>query len=260
MRFNENAVIVTGGGSGIGQATCIRFADEGARVCAVDIDGAAAAETVAIIEKRGGRCIAVEADVSTLAGAEQSVRVTVDRCGGVDILVNNAAVFRLRDAIEATPDDWDRSFAVNVKGAALMGKFAVLEMANVGGGAVVNVGSINSLLAEAAMAPYNTTKAALLGLTRSMAVDYWKHKVRVNAVCPGIAYTPTVARMLEEQGITREEFERTGEWMGTPGMQLIIRRIAEPSEVADAVLFLASDDASYITGTYLLVDGGNMAQ
>lgn len=260
MRFEGKVAVVTGGGSGIGRATCQRFAQEGASICVADIDTTAANETVFLIERLGGRALAVEADVSLLTDARKIVEAAVGAFGSVHILVNNAASFLLLDALEADAEHWDRSFAVNVKGAALVAKFAVAHMAAAGGGAIVNIGSINSLMAEADMAPYNTTKAALIGLTRSMAVDYAEYNVRSNAVCPGIVYTPTVARMLHEQGMTRQQFEKTGTWMGTPGMRLIIKRIAEAEEIAAAVLFLASDDASYITGTYLLVDGGNMAQ
>jgi meso-butanediol dehydrogenase/(S,S)-butanediol dehydrogenase/diacetyl reductase len=166
----------------------------------------------------------------------------------------------LLNALDVTPEDWDRSMAVNVKGPALMGKYAVPEMAKVGGGAIINIAAINSLVGEADMAPYNTTKTALLGLTRSMAIDYWKHRVRVNAICPGIIYTPQVQRMLEQQNMTRAEFEKTGKWMNTPGMRVIMKRIGDPEEVANTALFLASEDSSYITGSYILVDGGHMAQ
>ncbi len=260
MKFEGKVVIVTGGGSGIGRATCVRFAEEGARVSVADLAEVSARETVALIKRKNGRAIAVQGDISIDVDARRIVEQTVKKYGAVDILVNNAAVFILLNTLEATPDDWDRSMAVNVKGHALMGKYAVPEMAKTGGGAIINIGAINSLIAEADMAPYNTSKAALLGLTRSMAVDYWKYQVRVNAVCPGIVYTPSVQRLLEQQGMTRAQFEETGSWMNTPGMRIIMKRIGEPNEVASVALFLASDDSSYMTGSYIVVDGGHMAQ
>ena len=260
MRFKEKVVIVTGGGSGIGRAICMRFAEEGACVCVVDLEDKNAKETVALIEEKGRRAIAVQGDVSIESDAKRIVECTVNAYGAVHILVNNAAVFILLNALDATPENWDRSTAVNIKGPALMGKYSVPEMAKVGGGTIINIAAINSLIAEADMAPYNTTKAALLGLTRSMAIDFWKYGVRVNAICPGIIYTPQVQRMLDKQGLTRAEFEKTGKWMNTPGMRIIMKRIGEPKEVANTALFLASEDSSYITGSYILVDGGHMAQ
>jgi NAD(P)-dependent dehydrogenase (short-subunit alcohol dehydrogenase family) len=260
MRFEGKVVIVTGGGSGIGRAICMRFAEEGAGVCVADLEDTSARETVSLIEEKAVRAIAVQGDVSKDVDAKQIVERTVKEYGAVHILVNNAAVFILLNTLDVTPEDWDRSMAVNVKGPALMGKYAVPEMAKVGGGAIINIAAINSLVGEADMAPYNTTKAALLGLTRSMAIDYWKHRVRVNAICPGIIYTAQVQRMLEQQNMTRAEFEKTGKWMNTPGMRIIMKRIGDPEEVANTALFLASEDSSYITGSYILVDGGHMAQ
>ena len=260
MKFEGKVVIVTGGGSGIGRAICMRFAEEGACVCVADVEDTSARETVSLIEEKAVRAIAVQGDVSKDVDAKKIVERTVKEYGAVHILVNNAAVFILLNALDVTPEDWDRSMAVNVKGPALMGKYAVPEMAKVGGGAIINIAAINSLVGEADMAPYNTTKTALLGLTRSMAIDYWKHRVRVNAICPGIIYTPQVQRMLEQQNMTRAEFEKTGKWMNTPGMRVIMKRIGDPEEVANTALFLASEDSSYITGSYILVDGGHMAQ
>ncbi len=216
MRFEGKVVIVTGGGSGIGRAICMRFAEEGASVCGVDLEDTSAKETAFLIEENAGRAIAVQGDVSITTDSKRIVEYTVKEYGTVHILVNNAAVFILLNTLDVTPEDWDRSMAVNVKGPALMGKYAVPEMAKVGGGAIINIA--------------------------------------------GIIYTPQVQRMLEQQGMTRAEFEKTGKWMNTPGMRIIMKRIGDPEEVANTALFLASEDSSYITGSYILVDGGHMAQ
>jgi len=252
MRLKDKVAIVTGGAAGIGQATAELFAQEGAGVAIFDIDEAAGLQTAEAIVNNGGRAIFVRADVSDEVGISRAVAETTRRFGRLDILVNNAAAFVLK-GIEATTGDWRRVLEVNVVGTALCSRYAAEEMRKTGKGAIVNLGSISSFVAQPGFVTYSSTKAAILQMTRNMALDLAPYGIRVNCVCPGTILTRASYDHMEQAGMTLEEF------VAQEGPKHILGRVGEPREVAYAILFLASDEASFITGTHLMVDGGYTA-
>jgi NAD(P)-dependent dehydrogenase (short-subunit alcohol dehydrogenase family) len=252
QRFENRIALITGGASGIGRATAERPAGEGARVAVLDID-AAQGEAVAEAMHRGGcECIFVHADVSEEEQVRAAVADTAARLGPVDILINNAAAFVFR-SIEATAADWTRVLSVNVMGAAFCVKHVLPEMQRAGKGAIVNLTSISGFIAEANSLTYSTSKAALLGLTRCIALDLARWNIRVNAIAPGWVDTPQLRRDIARESMTFDEALRDG------GPKHILGRFAEASEIAAAIAFLASDDASFLTGTCLMADGGYTA-
>ena len=252
MDFEGKVAIVTGAGKGIGRATALAFAREGAAVAVVDRDAAAAAAVTAEIGE--GRARAVTADVSRAADAERVVAEVLGAFGGVDVLHNNAGIQHYGDVVETTEEDWDRVLAVNLKSIFLMSKYAIPEMLKRGGGAIVNTASVQSYYNQKRVAPYAASKAAILGLTRSMAIDFARRNVRVTAVCPGSIETPMLHYAAETLvgGDAREVISRWGE-------KILMGRVGRPEEIAEVVLFLASPRASYVNGSAHLVDGGMLA-
>jgi NAD(P)-dependent dehydrogenase (short-subunit alcohol dehydrogenase family) len=254
-RFEGKVAVVTGGGSGIGRATCLRFAEEGAAVAVAEIDETRGKGVAEEISRAGGQAISVRTDVAD----EESVRAAVSRIvaslGRIDVLVNNAAVFVLK-GIDATVAEWRKILDVNVMGPALMAKHVVPEMRKTGKGAIVNLGSISSFIAQPQFVTYNTTKTAILGMTRCMALDLAPDNIRVNAVCPGAVWTPIVIELAGQKGLDRKAADADPEW----GAAHMIKRVADPREIANAILFLASDDASFVTAESLMVDGGYVAR
>ena len=246
-RLTDQVAIVTGGAQGIGGATARRLAEEGARVLVVDIDAATAARNVQTIRAAGGTAEAMECDV----GTEDGVRTMVDRAvtllGRLDIVVNNAYAFRPRaDAIATSDDEWDRSFDLGLKAMFRVAKFAVPHMRQAGGGSMVNMSSVHGLLNAPGSLVYETIKAGVLGLTRQLAVEYGPDGVRVNAICPGHIVTERMEeRWREHQDILRFFAE-----------QYPLRRTGRPIDIANAVVFLCSEEAAFITGHALVVDGG----
>ncbi len=194
-------------------------------------------------------------DVTDEASIQNMVAETVAAYGGINILVNNAAVFVL-NGIEASVEEWHRSLDVNVIGTSRVSKYVVAEMRKSGGGAIVNLGSISSFLGQPNFVTYNATKAAIATMTRCMALDLAVDHIRVNAVCPGTVWTQIVERLTSEAGLDRATADTDPGWGGS----CFLNRIADASEIAAAILFLASDDASYCTGAHLMVDGGYSAQ
>jgi NAD(P)-dependent dehydrogenase (short-subunit alcohol dehydrogenase family) len=249
MRLKDKIAIVTGGADGIGAATVELFAEQGARVVIGDVDGTAGRAVVDRVVARGGEAVFVAADIAVEREVSTLVATAVDRFGRLDILVNNAATFVLK-GLEATPDDWQRSLSVNVVGTSLCARYAAEVMKASGGGAIVNLSSISAFVAQPQFVTYSATKAAILQMTRNMALDLAPHGIRVNCVCPGTILTRASRDHMERIGITLDEF------VAQAGAQALLKRVGEPREVAWAILFLASDEASFITGAPLMVDGG----
>lgn len=237
--------IVTGGASGIGRATALLFAEEGAQVVVADIDGAGAE---AVAKEIGG--LAVQADVSSPEDCRRIVQTAVDGFGGLHVLFNNAGIIRRATALDLDVEEWDRVMAVNVRSVFLMCKYAIPAMT--GGGSIVNTGSGWGLKGGGNAISYCASKAAVVNMTRALAIDHAKAGIRVNSVNPGDTDTPMLreeAKQLNEDWAAFEK-DAADRPMGRSG---------SPEEIAQAVLFLASDAASYITGSALVVDGGGLA-
>lgn len=250
--LDARRAIVTGAASGIGRATAITLAAEGAAVVAADIDDAGIAEVVAEIVAAGGRAIAVRGDVTVDADCRRLVDAAVASFGGLDIVVNSAGIVRRADVVETTEQDWDRTMEVNVKSVFLMGRHAIPEMARGGGGAVINIGSGWGLKGGPRAASYCASKGAVVNLTRAMAIDHGPDGIRVNCVCPGDTDTP----------LLRSEAAQLGEDLAAfldSSAERPLRRLGTPEDTARAVVFLASPAASWVTGTTLVVDGGGLA-
>ena len=252
-RLKDKVAIVTGGAAGIGEATAVLFAEEGAKVVVADLDKTAGEKTVGRIQKSGGEAIFVKTDVSDEKAVRRACDQAVKRFDKLDILVNNAATFVLK-GIEADVEDWERSLRVNVIGASLMSRYAVEKMKQTGGGAIVNLSSISAFIAQPLFVTYSATKAALLQMTRNMAMDLATFNIRVNCVCPGTILTRATQDHMKRIGVSFEEF------LAQEAPAHMLNRVGQPREVAYAILFLASDEASFITGTHLMVDGGYTAK
>ena len=251
MRLKDKVAIVTGASSGIGRATAELFAEEGARVLLADLDPENGESTAEDIRRRGGQARFVKADVSRQKDAKKITDEALAAFEKVDILVNNAAAFVLK-GFGSTPEDWQQSWSVNVVGTAMVTEYAVEPMKK-SGGAIVILGSISSFCAQPDFFVYSATKAALVQMTRNMAMDLGPHRIRVNSVCPGTILTAASLRHIAKIGSTVEEFNRT------EGAKTFLGRLGQAREVAQAIAFLVSDEASYITGAALMVDGGYSA-
>ena len=247
-RLAGKVAIVTGAGSsgkviGNGKATAILFAREGAKVLCADAVEDRARKTVEAVLKEGGAASAVRADVSKAADCKAMVQAAVERYGRLDILDNNVGISVRADVLEVAEEQWDRVMAVNVKSIMLTGKYAIPHMIRSGGGSIINISSIAGLRANQST-PYSTSKAAVVGMTRSMAGDHGRQGIRVNCIVPGLVYGPMVAPRMDE---ALRERRREAAPLGTEGTAW---------DVAWAAVFLASDEARWITGVALPVDAG----
>jgi len=249
MRLNEKIAIITGAGSGIGEATAVRFAEEGARLVLNDINAANLDAVVERIRAAGGQAVTAPADISVEEQAASIAAAAMDAYGRIDILVNNAADFTQKPLETATLADWQRVYGVNVFGTAMVTKYAVPHM-KARGGAIVIVASMSGIIAQPDFTSYSTSKAAGIMMTRSLALDLAPHKIRVNAVCPGCIVTPASHREVNRLGLNFDD------WYDGNASRHMLRRLGEPVEAANAILFLASDEASFITAAELMVDGG----
>ena len=239
-RFAGKVAIVTGGARGIGGATAARLAAEGAKVLVADMDDPAALSEGAVF---------LRTDVTDEAQVKAAVAAALNKWGRLDVLVNNAGVGALGDSVGTDAASWDKVFAVNVRAIYVFCHEAIPAMQQGGGGAIVNIASISGMFGDYSMAAYNASKGAAVNYTRSLALDCAADNIRVNAVCPGLVATDMSNAALADPVDRDFWFER-----------IPLGRAAGPEEIAAAVAFLASDDASYITGTTLVVDGGVDAQ
>src|SRR5579864_5171640 len=249
MRLHDKTAIITGVGAGIGEAIAIRFAEEGARLVLADIQEAAGRATLDKVMALGAKAAFVKADISQTESARRIADAAISSFGGIDVVVNNAADFTQMNIERAEVADWQRVLGVNVIGTALVSKFAIPHM-KAKGCSIVNIASMSGLIGQADFATYNASKGAVITMTKCMALDYAPYKIRVNSVCPGCILTSASYREIERLGLTFEQ------WRDTVAPMHMLNRLGEPVEVANAVLFLASDEASFITATHLMVDGG----
>lgn len=244
MRLQGKTVVITGASSGIGKATAARCLDEGARIVAVSDRPGELEQTAAELAPRG-EIHPIFCDVS-VPDQVKALAIRVAELGGAHILMNNAGVWNERDFLEIEYENWQRILSVNLTGPFLCAQAFVPQMIAHGGGAIVNTASTNGLVAEPRLAHYNTSKGGLVMLTRSMAIDLAPYGIRVNAVAPGVIYTPLIAHILDA--------EPAGHFGGIP-----LGRVGRAEEIASCIVFLASEDASYVTGEVFVCDGGQLA-
>lgn len=254
-RLEGKVAIVTGGGSGIGRATSALFAKEGAKVVVGDIVREKGEETVDQIKGLGGDASSFVCDVSTSRGAQRLVTFCVTRYGRIDVLFNNAGITGTLPVTDTSEEKWDQVVAVNLKSVFLCSKYAIPHMIKGGGGAIVNTASTVGLVGSPNQASYCASKGGVLILTKAMALDHAKQKIRVNCICPGLTMTPMVEDWLAEY--SEEERNKMLEML--KGMHPL-GRYSQPEEMAYGVLYLASEEASFVTGVALPIDGGWTAQ
>ena len=255
MRLKDKTALVTGAASGIGKTIAILFAREGARVAVVDRDAEGGVATAGAIRAQGGQAIFAQADLTQAQAVQRVVQETAQTFGAINVLVNNAGVFRFGSVVDCSEEDWERVMAVNLKSVFLVCKRIIPEMMQGGEGSIVNIASVKGLQGMENASAYAASKGGVIQLTRSMALDYGSRNIRVNCVCPGAIQTP----MLD--GIFREEAQGSSveATRQAHAQERPLRMLGTPENVAYAALYLASDEARYITGVCLVVDGGLLA-
>jgi len=252
MRLAGKVSLITGGTSGMGRATAVLFAQEGARVAITGRNEARGREVVAEIEQAGGTAIFFRSDVRFAEDCRRAVEETLQAFGHLDILFNNAGVLYANTVLDCTEEEWDLTLDTNLKGTYLMSKFALPAMIAQGSGVIINNASGWGLVGGDAAAAYCASKGGVVLLTKAMAIDHARQGIRVNCICPGDVDTPMLPEDAQRRGLKWEEYlaSAANRPMG---------RIGKPEEIAKAVLFLASDDSSFVTGAVLAVDGGGTA-
>jgi NAD(P)-dependent dehydrogenase (short-subunit alcohol dehydrogenase family) len=253
MRLEGKVALITGGTSGIGRSTAELFAREGARVAITGRDEPRGAEVVTAIRDAGGDALFVRSDVRVGSDCERAVAETVAAFGRLDILFNNAGVYVANDVVNCDEEEWDAQIDTSLKGAYLMSRAAIPHMRTQGGGAIVHCSSGWGLVGGAKAAAYCAAKGGMVTMTKAMAIDHGPEGIRVNAVCPGDTETPMEIEDARQQGVSWEDYVRDAT-VGRP-----IARMGRPEEIARAVLYLASDDSTFVTGVALAVDGGGVA-
>ena len=248
-KLDGKVAIITGAGSGIGRASALLFAEEGAKVVVADLNEDAGRETADLVAAAGGAALFVSTDIRQAAQVESMLRVAVTAYGKVDILYNNAAIEIRGSATQLSEDQWDATLDTNVKGCWLCCKYAIPEMQNVGGGVIINSASTLSYRVADERAAYVASKGAILQLTRSLAMDYSKDNIRANCLVIGPIDTPLLTRSMEESG----DAQGVMDWLLDASL---LGRLGDPVEVAKVALFLCTPEASFMVGGPIVVDGG----
>jgi len=252
MRHENKVAIVTGAAKGIGWGIAKIFAQEGAKVAVVDWDEENGKKSAQGFRDKGGQAIFIKCDVSNEEEVKAMIQKVIDEYGRIDVLVNNAGIGVYKTVLDASSADWDRCLGVNLKGVFLCSKYAIPHMQAAGKGAIVNISSVHSWATVNGVAPYAASKGGISSLTRSMAIDYGP-MIRVNAIAPGWVLTPLIQSIFDsyaDPADQRQQVER----------RQVMKRIGVPEDIGYAASFLASDEASFITGAHLFVDGGLTAQ
>jgi NAD(P)-dependent dehydrogenase (short-subunit alcohol dehydrogenase family) len=248
MRLKDKVCVITGAASGIGEGAALRFAEEGARCVLVDLDGANLARVASVL---GAPAVAVRADIANIEGVRM-LEAELQAIGRVDVLFNNAGIMPHGDFLAFSDADWDRVLAVNVTAMKTLAKLVVPMMLAQGGGSIINTSSVMATLTEPGYEAYTTSKAAVIGLSKALAVSYAEQRIRVNSLCPGWVDTPMNRKVAEDVGGMDKLYPIIKQQQPTG-------RMASTREVANAALFLASDESSGVTGSALYVDGASSA-
>jgi len=249
MRFQRKVVLITGAGVGIGRAAAVRFGKEGAKVAINSLTPTNGQETLRLLQEARGQGIYIQGDVSITADARRIVEETVKAFGRIDILVNNAGIVLPGRVDNISEEDWDRTIAVNLKGVYLVSKYTIPEMRKIGGGVIVLNASVVAIKGVKDRGAYTASKGGVLALTKAMAADYLSENIRVNCVCPGTTYTPSLERRI--QAFADPEKARVDFIARQP-----MGRLGKDEEIAAAILFAASDEAAFMTGANIAIDGG----
>jgi meso-butanediol dehydrogenase / (S,S)-butanediol dehydrogenase / diacetyl reductase len=253
MRLENKVCIITGAGSGIGRASALLFAQEGARLAIADKKAASAEKVAGECARKGAQAITIEVDVANAAAVERMIARTLEKFGRLDVLVNNAGYGITGSVVETDPDAWDALIAVNVRGVFLCSKYAIPAMKRSGGGAIVNTASVVAAVGIANRAAYCASKGAVAALTRAIAVDHVADGIRCNAVAPGTIDTPYFDEILKKSADPQAVRKALA-------ARQLLGRLGTPDEIAAGILFLASDESRFATGTILTIDGGMTAQ
>lgn len=251
MRLENKVAIITGGGDGIGQATAVMFAKEGAKVVIADINPEKGNKSVDMVKAVDGQAMFVQVDVAEADSVENMVKQVVDAYGKIDILVNSAAVFVEATVLNTSVEDWDRIMAINLRGIFLCCKYTIPEMIKAGKGSIVNIGSEAGITGFKNQTAYDASKGGVVNMTRCLALDFAEHNIRANCVCPGTTETPMVKQAI---AVAPDPEAARRSFSARP-----LLRLGRPEEIAAGILYLASDESPYATGAILAIDGGKTA-